>query len=109
MQIISQEKILPWGLMALRESDLNGYYSKEILITVWRRAGFEGGERETNLLVHAHYVISLFSSISSLLSFVFSLTFFSFLSLVFFYSAFFYSATPSVFSIFFQGTTRVLL
>ena len=23
MQLISQEKILPWGLMTLRESDLN--------------------------------------------------------------------------------------
>ena len=51
---ISQEKILPWGLMALRESDLNGYYAKGIFVTFRKRAGFEGGERETDLLVHAH-------------------------------------------------------
>ena len=75
--------------MALRESDLNGYCLKGILVTFWKRAGFEGGEREVDLLVHAHCVISLFSSISSLLSSVFSLIFIAFLSLVYFYSAFF--------------------
>ena len=42
----------------------------------WKRAGFEGGEREIDLLVHAHCIISLFFSISSLLSSVFSLIFF---------------------------------
>ena len=45
MQIISQEKILPWGLITLRESDLNGYCPKGVLVTFWKRAGFEGGER----------------------------------------------------------------
>ena len=87
MQIISQEKILPWGLMTLRELDLNGYCPKGILVTFWKRVGFEGGERETDLLVHAHCTISffffqfpLFSSLFSLLSFFFSFTLFSFYS-----------------------------
>ena len=69
MQIIYQEKILPWGLMVLRESDLNGYCLKGILVTFWKRAGFEGGEREIDLLVHAHCIIFLFSSIFSLIFF----------------------------------------
>ena len=71
--------------MALRESDLNGYCPKGILVTFWKRAGFEGGEKETDLLVHAHCIISLFSSISSLFflrflsyHFFFSFTLFSF-------------------------------
>ena len=48
------EKILLWGLMALRESDLNGYCLKGVLVTFWKRAGFKEGERETDLLVYAH-------------------------------------------------------
>ena len=56
---------------------------KEVLITFWKRTGFEGGERETDLLVHAHWTISLFSSISSLFFSVFFLIFFSFLLLCF--------------------------
>ena len=85
MQIISQEKILPWGLMALRESDLNGYYPKGVLVTFWKRAGFERGERETDLLVHAHWTISLFSSISSLFFSVFLPYLFSFLFTLLFF------------------------
>ena len=46
----------------------------------WKRVGFEGGEREIDLLVHAHCIIFIFSSISSLLSSVFSLIFFFSLS-----------------------------
>ena len=42
----------------------------------WKRVGFEGGEREIDLLVHAYCIISPFSSIFSLLSSVFSLIFF---------------------------------
>ena len=82
------EKILPWGLMALRESDLNGYCLKGILITFWKRVGFEGGDRETDLLMHVHCVISPFSSISSVFSFIFFLSFSCFLLLCFliFYS-----------------------
>ena len=34
---------------------------KESLLRFRKRAGFEGGERETDLLVHAHCTISLFS------------------------------------------------
>ena len=49
---------------------------KESLLRFWKRAGFEGGEREIDLLVHAHCIISLFSSVFSLLSSVFSLLFF---------------------------------
>ena len=65
----------------------------------WKRAGFEGGERETDLLVHAHCIISLFSSISSLLSSVFSLIFFLFFLLFSFTLFFFYSVNMLCFSI----------
>ena len=99
MQIISQEKILPWGLMALWESDLNGYCPKGILVTFWKRAGFEGGEREIDLLVHAHCIISLFSLISSLLSSVFSLIFFFYFSCFLFTLFFFYSVNTLCFLI----------
>ena len=49
-------RILPWGLMALRESVLNGYCPKgKVLVCVsWRKVRFEGGEKETDLLMHAH-------------------------------------------------------
>ena len=88
MQIISQERILPWGLMALRESDLNGYCpKKESLFTFWKRARFEGGEREADLPVHAHcitshssLIFSLFFSVFFLLCFLFFLLCFSFYS-----------------------------
>ena len=41
--------------MALRESDLNGYCPKnESLFMLRKRRGFEGGEREIDLLMHAH-------------------------------------------------------
>ena len=87
MQIISQERILPWGLMALRESDLNDYCPKAVLVTFWKRAGFEGGKRETDLLVHAHCITSHFSLIFSLFFSVFFLIFFLFFLLCFsFYS-----------------------
>ena len=109
MQIISQEKILPWGLMVLRESDLNGYYSKGVLFTFWKRVGFEGVEKETDLLVHAHWTISLLSSISSLffsvfLSYLFF--FFSFYSVFLFTLFFFLLRECSVFQSLPQGTAR---
>ena len=69
--------------MALRESDLNSYCPKGILVMIWKRAGFEKGERETDLLVYAPWTISLFSSISSLFFFVFFLIFFLFFLLCF--------------------------
>ena len=97
MQIISQEKILPWGLMVLRESNLNGYCPKGILVTFWKRAGFEGGERETDLLVHTHCIISLLSSISFILSSVFSLFFFFSFSCFLLLCFSFYSVKCSVF------------
>ena len=56
---------------------------KESLLCFGKRAGFEGGERETDLLVHAHWTISLFSSISSLFFFIFFLIFFLFFLLCF--------------------------
>ena len=59
---------------------------KEVLVTFWKRAGFEGGERETDLLVHDHCITSHFSSISSLFSSVFFLIFFSFLLLCFLFT-----------------------
>ena len=98
MKIIPQEKILPWGLMALRESDLNGYCPKGILVMFWKRAGFEGGERETDPLVHAHCIISLFSSISSLF-------FLHFLSYLFFFSFTLFSF-HSVNTLFFDAFLR---
>ena len=54
MQIIPQEKDLAMGLMALRESALNGYYpkGKVIVCVLEKKVRFEGGERETDLLVH---------------------------------------------------------
>ena len=86
MQIISQEKILPWGLIVLRESDLNGYCPKGVLVTFWKRVGFEGGERETDLLVHVHCITSHFSLISSLFFSIFFLIFFFSFTLFSFYS-----------------------
>ena len=35
----------------------------------WKRAGFKRGEREIDLLVHAHCIIFLFSSVFSLIFF----------------------------------------
>ena len=41
--------------MALRESVLSGYCPKgKVLVCVLEKVRFEGGERETDLLVHAH-------------------------------------------------------
>ena len=68
----------------------------------WKRTGFEGGEREIDLLVHAHCVISLFSSIFS--SF---LCFLSYLFLFFLLFSFtllsFYSVSILCFLIPFSG------
>ena len=102
MQIISQEKILPWELMALKESDLNGYCPKGILVTFWKKAGFEGGEREIDLLVHAHCVISLFSSIFSSFPCFLSYLFLFFLLFSFTLLSF-YSVSILCFSIPFLG------
>ena len=51
-----RKKILPWGLIALRESVLNGYCPKgKVLVCVLEKmVRFERGEREIDLLVHAH-------------------------------------------------------
>ena len=48
----------------------------------WKRAGFKGGEREIDLLVHAHCIISPFL-LFSLLSFFLSLVFFYFFLLLY--------------------------
>ena len=70
--------------MALRESNLNGYCpKKESLFMFWKRARFEGGERETDLPVHAHCITSHSPLIFSLFS-LFS--FFSFFLCFSFYS-----------------------
>ena len=74
--------------MTLRESDLNSYCSKRV-VTFWKRAGFEGGERENDLLVHAHCITSHFSQFplfSSLFSFLSFLLFFYSIFSFFFYS-----------------------
>ena len=73
--------------MALRKLDLNGYCpkKKESLFTFWKKARFEGGERETDLLVHAYCITSpssliflsfLFCFLSYLFSLLFTLFFF---------------------------------
>ena len=89
MQIIFEERILPWGLMALRESALNGYCPKRgVLVCVLeKKVRFEGGERDTDLLVHAHCITSHFCLIFSFFFSVFFLIFFLFFLLYFsFYS-----------------------
>lgn len=49
---------------------------KKSLFTFWERARFEGGERETDLLVHAYCITSPSSLIFSLFFSVFFLIFF---------------------------------
>ena len=57
------------------------------LFAFWKKVRFEGGERETDLLVHAHWTNSLFSFLVSFLFFsVFFLIFFLFFLLCFFFS-----------------------
>ena len=61
---------------------------KESLLHFWKRAGFEGGERENDLLVHAHCITSHFfflNFLSFLLCFL-SYLFFSFLLLCFLFT-----------------------
>ena len=82
MQIISQEKILPWGLMVLRESNLNGYCSKRSPCYVLEREQDLKGERgkptywcmPTELSLFFPQ-FPLFSSLFSFLSFFFSFYF----------------------------------
>ena len=78
---------------------------KESLLRFRKRAGFEGGERETDLLVYAHCITSHFSLIFSLFFSVFFLIFFLFFLLCFS----FLLREYSVFGSFFQGMTRALL
>ena len=60
---------------------------KESLFTFWKKARFEGGERETDLPVHAYCITAPFSLIFSLFFSVFFLIFFFFFLLCFsFYS-----------------------
>ena len=64
MQIIPQEKDPAVGI--------NGFegvgpkrllpQKKESLFAFWKKVRFEGGERETDLLVHAHWTNSFFFS-----------------------------------------------
>ena len=101
MQIISQERILPWGLMVLRESDLNGYCpKKESLFTFWKRARFEGG-REGNQSTGACplYYLSFFLNFLSFLLYFLSYLFFFFFLLCFS----FHSVKMLCFSMMFSG------
>ena len=81
------------GINGFEGLDLNGCCPKEVLVTFWKRAGFEGGERKTDLLVHAHCITSHFSLIFSLFFSVFFLIFFLFFLLCFS----FYSQTGAAF------------
>ena len=56
---------------------------KESLFTFWKKARFEGGERENDLPVHAHCITSHSSLIFSLFFSVFFLIFFLFFLLCF--------------------------
>ena len=96
MQIISQEKDPAVGI--------NGFEGvgpewllpkKESLFTFWKRARFEGGERETDLPVHAHCITSPSSLIFSL--------FFSVFFLIFFLCFSFYSVNALFFDPFFRA------
>ena len=85
MQIISQEEDPAVGI--------NGFEGvrpkwllpkrKESLFTFWKKVRFEGGERETDLLVHAHWTNSPFSLVSFLFFSVFFFIFFLFFLLCF--------------------------
>ena len=57
MQIISQEKDPVVGINGFEGVEpewLLPKKKKESLFTFWKKVRFEGGERETDLLVHAH-------------------------------------------------------
>ena len=86
------KKDLAVGINGFEGLDLNGCCPKEVLVTFWKRAGFEGGERKTDLLVHAHCITSHFSLISYILFSVFFLIIF-----LFFYSVFFLLRECSIF------------
>ena len=62
---------------------------KESLFAFWKKVRFEGGERETNLLVHAHWTNFFFFFFLSFLSFL--LCFLSYLFFLFFLLCFFFS------------------
>ena len=77
------------------------------LFTFWKKVRFEGGERETDLLVHSHWTNSLFSFLVSFLFFsVFFLIFFLFFLLCFFFS---FLKIYSVFDPHLQGTAKAFL
>ena len=59
---------------------------KESLFMFWKKVRFEGGERETDLLVHVHWTNSHFFLVSFLFYSVFFLIFFLFFFLCFFFS-----------------------
>ena len=63
MQIISQEKDPVVGINGFEgvEPEWLLPQKKESLFAFWKKVRFEGGERETDLLVHAHGTNSLFS------------------------------------------------
>ena len=52
-QLISQEKVLPWRLTALRETDLSGF-SAQRLLEVFTESRISWGREGTNLPMHAY-------------------------------------------------------
>ena len=56
MQIIPQEKDLAMGINGFEGVDPEWLLpqKKESLFAFWKKVRFEGGKRETDLLVHAH-------------------------------------------------------
>ena len=79
---------------------------KEFLFAFWKKVRFEGGERETDLWVHAllnqlSFFLVFFSFLFCFLSYLFS-----------FPLALFFSSTPKIYSVFrslIQGTARLFL
>ena len=106
-QIIPRKKILPWGLMALRESNLNGYCPKRKspYLRFGRRQDLKGERRKPIYWCMPIELTLLFLSfLSFLLCFLSYL--FSFLLALFFFSP------PKIYSVFrspLKGTARTFL
>ena len=94
MQIISQEKVLPWGLIVLKESDLNGYCPKGVIVTFWKRVGFENEKGKMTYWCMPIVLPLILFSISSHFFSVFFLIFF-----LFFYSIFLFTPRILCFSV----------
>ena len=83
-RLISQERVLPWRLTALRETDLSGF-SAQMLLEVFTESRISWGREGTNLPVHAyrshsHFCLSFLRFSFFLFPPLFSISLFLFLS-----------------------------